>query len=69
MSQDEAMALAQGLVDALTDLMVMGYCYRWWRQTELPGDEGPDDMAMDADMDDKEDDMDDKDNDLSMRRP
>ena len=67
MSQDEAMALAQGLVDALTDLTGHEFTASTAggdMETELPGDEGPDDMAMDADMDDKEDDMDDKDDDL-----
>ena len=64
MSEDEAMALAQGLVDALTDLTGHEFTASsagGAPDMDMPGDEGPEDAGLDMDMgdDDKGDDEDD----------
>ena len=63
MSEDEAMALAQGLVDALTDLTGHEFTASsagGAPDMDMPGDEGPEDAGLDMDMgdDDKGDDED-----------
>ena len=63
MSEDEAMALAQGLVDALTDLTGHEFTASsagGAPELDLPGDEGPEDADLDMNMgaDDKDDDED-----------
>ena len=61
MSEDEAMALAQGLVDALTDLTGHEFTASsagGAPDMDMPGDEGPEDADLDMNMgaDDKDDD-------------
>jgi len=63
MSEDEAMALAQGLVDALTDLTGHEFTASsagGAPDMDMPGDEGPEDADLDMNMgaDDKDDDED-----------
>ena len=63
MSADEAMALAQGLGDALTDLTgheVTASSAGGAPDMDMPGDEGPEDADLDMNMgaDDKDDDED-----------
>ena len=63
MSADEAMALAQGLVDALTDLTGHEFTASsagGAPDMDMPGDEGPEDADLDMNMgaDDKDDDED-----------
>ena len=63
MSADEAMALAQGLVDALTDLTGHEFTASsagGAPDMDMPGDEGPKDADLDMNMgaDDKDDDED-----------
>ena len=63
MSADEAMALAQGLVDALTDLTGHEFTASsagGAPDMDMPGDEGPEDADLDMNMgaDDKGDDED-----------
>ena len=63
MSADEAMALAQGLVDALTDLTGHEFTASsagGAPDMDMPGEEGPEDAGLDMDMgdDDKGDDED-----------
>ena len=53
MSEDEAMALAQGLVDALTDLTGHEFTASsagGAPDMDMPGDEGPEDAGLDMDM-------------------
>ena len=62
-SADEAMALAQGLVDALTDLTGHEFTASsagGAPDMDMPGDEGPEDADLDMNMgaDDKDDDED-----------
>ena len=63
MSEEEAMSLAQGLVDALTDLTGHEFTASsagGAPDMDMPGDEGPEDAGLDMDMgdDDKGDDED-----------